>query len=141
MPDLRQAAGAAVQAVLFQALRRCRSQPLAQGRLCRAGDRERRRGRRQDRGRAWRAVVAVTSVATSAVSALPLKGGGKGARRTANSISDGLALSFDRTAPRERPRFGRMPMLDRRRFVTLSSASALAAALGPRAGHAPGQNF
>jgi tripartite-type tricarboxylate transporter receptor subunit TctC len=32
-------------------------------------------------------------------------------------------------------------MLDRRRFAALSSASALAAALGPRAGHAQAQNF
>ena len=62
LSDLRQAAPAAVPAVLLQALRRCRSQPLVQGRLCRAGDRDRRRGWRQGRGCA-RAEIAPEPVA------------------------------------------------------------------------------
>src|SRR5262245_45438968 len=74
MPDLRQAAGRAVPAVLLEALCRCRSQPLALRRLRGAGDRERRRGRRQGRPRPGRPFLIPAFTITRAVLTLPWRG-------------------------------------------------------------------
>ena len=60
LPALRQGDRSGVQAVLLQALRRHRSQPLALRRLCGAGERGRRRGRRAaGRTRRRRAIMNV----------------------------------------------------------------------------------